>query len=247
MLVRNPILIEPYTKMKNKKVKKPCRRRTSSRRKPMISTPTVDRISFLPDTILCHILSFIPTKQAVATSILSSKWKSLWLSVLTLDFEDKTFKNYISFQNFVFIAIFSRHTTLPILSFRFKCSDNNSPDFDFVDNFASFVMQRGIENLNISTSTKLPSSILNCKTLKVLELESLKVEDFSHQMDLPLLETLHLNKVYFEHHKYLVKLLSSCPILEDLQLKCLYIPDFLVGKEKFESLPSLKSLYVEFV
>jgi hypothetical protein len=66
-------------------------------------------------------------------------------------------------------------------------------------------------------------------------------------MDLPLLETLHLNKVYFEHHEYLVKLLSSCPILEDLQLKCLYIPDFLVGKEKFNSLPSLKSLYVEFV
>ncbi|WJX65959.1 hypothetical protein P8452_50567 [Trifolium repens] len=108
-------------------------------------------------------------------------------------------------------------------------------------------MQRGIENLNISTSTKLPSSILNCKTLKVLELESLKVEDFSHQMDLPLLETLHLNKVYFEHHEYLVKLLSCCPILEDLRLKCLCIPDFLVGKEKFNSLPSLKSLYVEFV
>jgi hypothetical protein len=66
-------------------------------------------------------------------------------------------------------------------------------------------------------------------------------------MDLPLLETLHLNKVYFEHHEYLVKLLSCCPILEDLRLKCLCIPDFLVGKEKFNSLPSLKSLYVEFV
>ncbi|CAJ2663677.1 unnamed protein product [Trifolium pratense] len=233
--------------MKSQKVKKPCRRRNSSRRKPTISTPTVDRISDLPDSILCHILSFIPTKQVVATSLLSPRWKSIWLSVLTLDLEDKTFKDFTSFQNFTFIAIFSRNITLPILSFRFKCSNNNSLDFDFVDNFASFVMQRGIENLNISTSTKLPSSILNCKTLKVLELENLRVEDFSHQMDLPLLETLHLNEVDFEHHEYLVKFLSSCPILDDLQLKCIRIPDFLVGKENFKSLPSLKSLYVEFV
>ncbi|KAK2972459.1 hypothetical protein RJ640_003885 [Escallonia rubra] len=45
-----------------------------------------DRLSNLPDEILCHILSFLPTKNAVATSILSSRYSSLWSYIPVLDF-----------------------------------------------------------------------------------------------------------------------------------------------------------------
>ncbi|PRQ57143.1 putative F-box domain-containing protein [Rosa chinensis] len=37
-----------------------------------------DRISGLPDAILCHILSFFSIRQAVKTSILSHKWRNVW-------------------------------------------------------------------------------------------------------------------------------------------------------------------------
>ncbi|KAA3472433.1 F-box/LRR-repeat protein [Gossypium australe] len=48
----------------------------------------VDRISYLPKEVLCHILSFLPTKLTVRASILSKNWRYLWGSVSALDFDD---------------------------------------------------------------------------------------------------------------------------------------------------------------
>ncbi|XP_058752407.1 putative FBD-associated F-box protein At3g50710 [Vicia villosa] len=47
-----------------------------------------DRISRLPDDILSHILSFLTTKKAVRTSLLSKRWTDLWQSCDTIDFTD---------------------------------------------------------------------------------------------------------------------------------------------------------------
>ncbi|XP_058752394.1 probable FBD-associated F-box protein At5g38565 isoform X2 [Vicia villosa] len=47
-----------------------------------------DKISRLPDEILSHILSFLTTKKAVRTSLLSKRWTDLWQSCDTIDFTD---------------------------------------------------------------------------------------------------------------------------------------------------------------
>jgi hypothetical protein len=52
-----------------------------------------DVISSLPDDISSHILSFLPTKEAASTSVLSKKWRYLFAFVPNLDLDDSVYLN----------------------------------------------------------------------------------------------------------------------------------------------------------
>jgi len=83
-------------------------------------------MSDLADSILLYILSFIPTKLAATTTILSKRYKFLYLQLFNLHFDDQAFQHFNSFINFISKTITSRDTTLPIHSFTFKSSSYNS-------------------------------------------------------------------------------------------------------------------------
>lgn len=51
----------------------------------------IDRISIQPDVVRAHILSFLSTKEAVGTCVLSKEWKNAWSSVPVLRFNLKEF------------------------------------------------------------------------------------------------------------------------------------------------------------
>ncbi|XP_078164151.1 F-box protein At1g60400-like [Carex rostrata] len=51
----------------------------------------IDKISSLPDDVLTHILSFLSTRKAMQTCILSKRWKNTWASVPILEFNIKEF------------------------------------------------------------------------------------------------------------------------------------------------------------
>ncbi|GAY41471.1 hypothetical protein CUMW_059690 [Citrus unshiu] len=59
------------------------------RGRPRHNRRYADMISALPDSILCHILSYIPTKHAVATSIIARRWKNVWTAMPNLSFDDR--------------------------------------------------------------------------------------------------------------------------------------------------------------
>ncbi|CAI0542113.1 unnamed protein product [Linum tenue] len=60
-----------------------------------------DRLSRLPEPIIHHILSFLATRSAVQTSVLSRSWRSAWKHVPVLDFSQHSFQRYSSFHRYV--------------------------------------------------------------------------------------------------------------------------------------------------
>lgn len=62
----------------------------------MVRNKKRDRISNLPDLLVSHILSFLTIKEAVATSILSSSWKTLWTLVPNLHLDEDEFEWILS-------------------------------------------------------------------------------------------------------------------------------------------------------
>ncbi|RHN45189.1 putative F-box domain, FBD domain, leucine-rich repeat domain, L domain-containing protein [Medicago truncatula] len=191
------------------------------------SISTVDRISALPDSVICHILSFLPTKQSAATSILSKRWNPLWHSVFTLDFDDHGFADFATFRYFVFCVMLARDPTLPLRSFRLKCGASQGCDPQDINRFVRAAVQRGTQNFIMETDlvktdreflTELGSTvstIFNSRNLVVLKLKTLLVTDLP-QINFPLLKTLHLKKVYILRD--FNKLIEGCPILEELEI-----------------------------
>ncbi|CDP20797.1 unnamed protein product [Coffea canephora] len=58
-----------------------------------------DMISSLPDAVLGCILSLVPKKDAMRTSVLSKRWKRLWLSVSHYVFDEHSQGDRILFVN----------------------------------------------------------------------------------------------------------------------------------------------------
>lgn len=211
-----------------------------------------DRVSTLPDSLLCHILSFLPTKLTIATSILSKRWRPLWKSITTLDFDDESFQDFGSFRHFLYSVIVSRDATLPIQSFRIRCGQSNNFDPRDLYRFVDAVVQRRIEifDLNIYEGALFvylkeisPSvhRVLSCNTLVVLKLANLAVYDVPHLVHLPLLKTLYLISIVFYcgivHFR---NLLRGCPILEDFHIDGAILPEMCNYSEgEFKGFPNL--------
>ncbi|OMO80260.1 hypothetical protein CCACVL1_13045 [Corchorus capsularis] len=133
---------------------------------------SVDRISNLPDALIHRILSFLPTKIVVATSLLSKRWVSLWTSVPTLDFQDSYScrscpEAKVKFMQFVYNALLLNKSG-SIETFRLHC--NLSYGLSCVNKWIYFAVDRALhlQEADIAVSNgdeesllKLPSSFFS--------------------------------------------------------------------------------------
>ncbi|AES93919.1 cyclin-like F-box protein [Medicago truncatula] len=197
----------------------------------------------LPDDVLCHILSFLPTRDAVATSLLSKRWKPLWLSFRSFDLDDNYFSDFHRFSNFV--------TSSPqsIQSLRLTCGSHFTFEFEDVeeDAFDLFLYRlsfKGIQELDLCLVTliELPFGFYTCNNLVTLKLDNVTFKDGSSYINFPLLKSLNLNDVVFGNRANMFDFFCGCPNVEDVEVTSLSIVNSRIPQppeEGVEALPKL--------
>ncbi|CAE5967690.1 unnamed protein product [Arabidopsis arenosa] len=119
-----------------------CRRKGLRRSPTKIKEAVLDLISSLPDDILQHILSFIQTKIAIKTSLLSKRWRHVWCGTPSLSF-------YCNRVEAPFInKTLTRYTSSKMMSF--KLHSNLSENVPHLDSWIEFLMSRNVENLSMT-------------------------------------------------------------------------------------------------
>ncbi|XP_062006569.1 putative F-box/FBD/LRR-repeat protein At5g22670 [Rosa rugosa] len=160
----------------------------------------VDRVSALPDDILVSLVSRLPLKEAVATSVLCRRWQNVGLSTMTLRFDavdfsidnhlrhyfrqPKEFKEqeswkYISWVNHVV----QQHRGEHIEEFRISfCLDSRFSSS--INEWIQFAMQNSVEMLELDFYPQVfirfedytfPHKLLGFKSLKVLQIRHVGV------------------------------------------------------------------------
>ncbi|KAL1189742.1 F-box/LRR-repeat protein [Cardamine amara subsp. amara] len=190
-----------------------------------------DIISNLPEALICHILSFLSTKDAALTSVLSKRWRYLLAFVPNLDFDNTIYdrpkmgrrKKLELRQSFkVFVdRVMALQGNVPLNKFSLRCKIGSDPSR--VNGWVLKVLERSVVELDLYISSEycypLPPKVLMSKTLVRLKVAG--TDEFTidvGEVFLPKLKTLHFNDVSFrdESGAAFAKLISGCHALEEL-------------------------------
>ncbi|KAL1195176.1 F-box/FBD/LRR-repeat protein [Cardamine amara subsp. amara] len=187
----------------------------------------MEKISELSDDLLIKILSLIPTKDAVAMSVISKRWMSLWTLVPRLVFDDyseedvETNKNHDrSLSQFVSGTLLL-HKAVVLESFHLKIASECSASE--IGLWVRIVVDRFVRDLKISFYdhglVKLPSRLFRCETIETLELTRVTVFEVPSRFSFRSLKKLSLLYVKYPDEESFCRLISNCPILEDLYVE----------------------------
>lgn len=189
----------------------------------------LDRISNLPWDVLDSILVHMPLKEAVRTSVLSSKWKYKWTGLSQFIIDDKCFTNTIldKVTRWKEIMKIIHQVQLnhggPIEKFTLAAYCH--PDHADLDQWVYFLAQKGIKELILQEFDsvkrfKLPSCLFSCSQLNRLELSNCNIKLSCEFRGFNNLAILQLTQVYIDSDT-LENLVLNCPVLERLTLSIL--------------------------
>ncbi|XP_073274985.1 putative F-box/FBD/LRR-repeat protein At1g78760 [Primulina huaijiensis] len=201
--------------------------------------PEVDRISELPEPIVHHIFAHLRCpKDVVRTCIWSKKWKGMFNSYLTFDFDERCFgarggkRNHSrlrsrevqkrKFNSYVDKSIVSRLAPAPCIDkFRLYISNLNYPLEFSMKKWINLAVQKNVKVLEIHVNSKerpynLPCDVLASKAITSLKLSGSVIPSLSS------LELCNLRELSLKGTTVIELLIKkvgqSCPLLEDLRL-----------------------------
>ncbi|KAK8651797.1 hypothetical protein V6N13_141379 [Hibiscus sabdariffa] len=182
-----------------------------------------DRISSLSDQILCRILSFLPAKDAVRTSVLSPRWRYLLASMTVLIF------------NIAYLV----STPDSVLS--------REDEYLRLYGWISAALWRGVKEIDIRYTPLplLPTFLFTSQSLVTLKLDIDDDMKVPCKICLPNLKTLHLKNLKFSDGESIYRLISSCLALEDLVMDLSELPKDMSELNIYSF--SLKRLALNFV
>ncbi|XP_061371781.1 F-box/LRR-repeat protein At3g26922-like isoform X2 [Gastrolobium bilobum] len=175
-----------------------------------------DRLSDLPDCVLIHLMSFVPTKDAIRTCVLSRRWKNLWKQLPSLILHSSHFGLKALFYKFVPRVLSFRDYSVPVHHFDFDVSGRVPPQL--VKRVLRYALSHNVQQLKLSVDCDLdlPRSLFFCQTLTSLDLSvNSRFNSLPKSLNLPALTSLRLHNFVFGDGE-LLEPFSSCTKMKTL-------------------------------
>ncbi|KAL3635005.1 hypothetical protein CASFOL_022059 [Castilleja foliolosa] len=192
----------------------------------------IDILSQLPQHILHHILSLLPQKGAVRTSVLSKSWRYLWHGRFNVEFRefDHRFDRKEEIWPFLDKTL-QRYLDQNLSLQKFLVDIHYVVDFELLQKWIPvLIMNMGVRSFNLifywSTNAfyPLPLIVFQSESLVELNLQrcDLKIlESTDNVVMLNNLQTLRLHDVYITVEIF-EKIILGCPLIENLDMfKCI--------------------------
>ncbi|CAN0923256.1 F-box/FBD/LRR-repeat protein At1g13570 [Linum grandiflorum] len=196
---------------------------------------SADRFSGLPDEIRHHVLNFLPLKDAVISSVLSTEWKNSWSYLPSLRFDDREIKQSLDDV----CRILTRHRG-PLKEFSLSLSRDSVQN----DEILNLLPRRTITSLTIgyfdNRKCTLPmrmSTISSFVHLETLRLSHCLLDSPPGLFDkLTVLELRHVK--FFSNSAAPWRFV--CPLLTTLTLESIELPAIVI-----EEAPKLSCFHLE--
>ncbi|XP_020248040.1 F-box/LRR-repeat protein At4g14103-like [Asparagus officinalis] len=193
-----------------------------------IRSDDVDFISNLSDDLCSLIVSFLPMKEAVATSTLSKRWRFIYASSPSLDFDFSLFPKSRgrkqAFSDFVdkTLELFSGEG---LRKFHLSMEDYGGYE-PRVEDWVKFAIDHDVQELDIGLPrgrlSKIPDLVFRCGSLSVL---NLRMSDYAfelpHPVGLKKLRSLEIRSVPLMKGEFFKGVFENCMLIEEIVIeKC---------------------------